>query len=217
VIVFNFQRTAPLTASPWYERSALLKPHDDRSEPRRADAQRNREAVIEAAMVLLAQRPGASMGDIADASGLGRTTVYRHFPSRDELMNALFARVVEDGREMAAGTAASSEPTLEALRGLGPKIVEIGERYRFLDSHRHIRDAALGRAQSVGKDPLEDYLAAAQGRGELRDDVPVPWMLGTIRALGIASVDQLIAGNLTPAQAGELLGNLLVDVFSPRG
>lgn len=167
-------------------------------------------------MMLLAKRPGASMGDIADASGLGRTTVYRHFPSREELMNALFARVVEDSRAMAAATAASPEPTLVALRGLGPKIVEIGERYRFLDSHRHIRDVALARAESVGKDPLEDYLAAAQARGELRDDAPVPWMLGTIRALGIAAVDQLIAGNLTPAQAGELLGDLLADVFAPR-
>jgi AcrR family transcriptional regulator len=190
----------------------------DRTEPRRADAQRNREAVIEAAITLLATRPSASMGDIADASGLGRTTVYRHFPSREDLIRALFVRVVEDGRAMAAATAASSELPLDALRGLGPKIVEIGERYRFLDSHRHIREVALASAEAGAgtEDPLERYLAAAQVRGELRDDMPVSWMLATIRALGIASVDQLIAGHVTPEQAGRLLGDQLADAFSPR-
>jgi AcrR family transcriptional regulator len=188
----------------------------NRSDPRRADAQRNREAVIEAAITLLAERPTASMGDIADASGLGRTTVYRHFPNREDLIRALFVRVVEDGRAMAAATAASSQLPLDALRGLGPKIVEIGERYRFLDTHRHIREAALASAEDGSDDPLAGYLAAAQARGELRDDMPVPWMLATIRALGIASVDQLIAGHVTPEQAGRLLGDQLVDAFAPR-
>jgi AcrR family transcriptional regulator len=189
---------------------------DDRPEPRRADAQRNREAVLEAAMKLLATHPGATMGDVADASSLGRSTVYRHFPSREELIDALFARVVQEGRAMSATTAASSEPPLEALRGMGPKIVAIGDRYRFLDSHRHIRDVALARAEADGVDPLEGYLAAAQERGELREDMPVPWMLATIRALGIASVDQLIAGNVSRRQAGRLLGDQLVDTFAPR-
>jgi AcrR family transcriptional regulator len=188
----------------------------NRSEPRRADAQRNREAVIKAAITLLAKRPTASMGDIADASGLGRTTVYRHFPKREDLIRALFVRVVQDGRAMAAATAESSEQPLDALRGLGPKIVAIGERYRFLDTHRHIRDVALASAEDGSEDPLAGYLAAAQARGELRDDMPVPWMLATIRALGIASVDQLIAGHVTREQAARLLGDQLVDAFAPR-
>ena len=116
---------------------------------------------------------------------------------------------------MAAATAASSVPTVTALRGLGPKIVEIGERYRFLDTHRHIRDGALALAEEGGDDPLGGYLAAAQVRGELRDDVPVAWMLAMIRALAIASVDQLLDGHVTSDQAGRLLGELLVRSFAP--
>ena len=62
---------------------------------RRRDARRNREAVIDAAIEVLAQRPDASTEEIADASGVARTTVYRHFPTRDDLFRAMFERAVE--------------------------------------------------------------------------------------------------------------------------
>ena len=42
--------------------------------------------MIDASLDLLAEQPNATMGAIAELSGLGRTTLYRHFPSRDELV-----------------------------------------------------------------------------------------------------------------------------------
>src|SRR3954454_14505641 len=62
---------------------------------RRQDARRNHEAVIEAALELLGSNPDASMQEIAEASGLGRTTVYRHFPTRDELFSALLDHAID--------------------------------------------------------------------------------------------------------------------------
>ena len=73
-----------------------LRPSAQGDDPPRADAQRNREAVLQAAIGLLGERPGASMRAIADASGVGRSTVYRHFPTREALLRALFARVLEE-------------------------------------------------------------------------------------------------------------------------
>ncbi len=66
---------------------------DPPREPARADARRNHDAVLTAALRLLTDDPDASMRQIADASGLTRTTVYRHFPSREDLLRAIF-RVV---------------------------------------------------------------------------------------------------------------------------
>jgi AcrR family transcriptional regulator len=59
------------------------------NDERRADAARNRLQILDAARVLLAESPGATMGQIAQAAELGRSTLYRHFGDRDELIEAL--------------------------------------------------------------------------------------------------------------------------------
>src|SRR5438105_14900242 len=70
----------------------------------RADARRNREAVIAAAKKLLADRGlDAQMPDVAKAAKVGVGTVYRHFPTKEELIAALandrFERLAEKARE----------------------------------------------------------------------------------------------------------------------
>lgn len=58
----------------------------------RADAARNRDRILEAANKLLAQTPGASLGEIATAAGVSRSTVYRHFSDRDGLVREISER-----------------------------------------------------------------------------------------------------------------------------
>src|SRR5436309_15182535 len=70
----------------------------------RADARRNREAVIAAAKKLFADRGlDAQMPDVAKAAKVGVGTVYRHFPTKDDLIAALvaerFERLAQKARE----------------------------------------------------------------------------------------------------------------------
>src|SRR5437764_5703163 len=70
----------------------------------RSDARRNREAVIVAARKLFADRGlEAQMPDVAKLAKVGVGTVYRHFPTKDELIAALaadrFQRLAEKARE----------------------------------------------------------------------------------------------------------------------
>jgi AcrR family transcriptional regulator len=173
----------------------------------RSDARRNRDAVIESAVRLLSDRPHASVSEIADASGVGRTTVYRHFPTRETLLRALIDRAVEDSRAIITMVISSPDPPLQVVRTLGPQLVTIGTRYRFLVAHGR-EEAAL--------EPLAPYLESAREHSQLRDDLPIWWMLAVLRGLSIAAVDEVVAGRAESVDAGRLLGTTLAAAFAPR-
>jgi AcrR family transcriptional regulator len=82
----------------------------------RADAERNRERILEVAKeVFTRDGAAASLDDIARRSGIGNATLYRHFPTRDALIEAVYRSEVE---KLAAAEKrfAASMPPLEALR-----------------------------------------------------------------------------------------------------
>jgi AcrR family transcriptional regulator len=187
--------------------------HDD---DLRTDARRNRRTVLDAAVVLLAERPNATMQEIADASGLGRTTVYRHVPRRQDLVDALFVEVLREAWEAIAEALRDDGDALDLLRVLGPRMIAVGDRYRFLEVHPELRERALTAGDEVGN-PLAARLTEAQARGELRDDMPVSWMLTTLRGLAVVAMIEVTAGRLTVAQAGDLLGETLAAAFAPAG
>lgn len=91
-----------------------------RSKPRgrkpRADAQRNRERILEVAKEVFT-RSGANttLDDIAKQAGVGPGTLYRHFPARDALLEAVYRTEVEK-LAAAEGKFAETMPPLEALR-----------------------------------------------------------------------------------------------------
>ena len=82
----------------------------------RADAERNRERILEVAKdVFTRDGAAASLDDIARRSGIGNATLYRHFPTRDDLIEAVYRSEVE---KLAAAEQrfATTMPPLEALR-----------------------------------------------------------------------------------------------------
>lgn len=182
----------------------------------RLDARRNREAVIESAIELLSENPNASMQQIADACGVGRTTVYRHFPNREDLFRALFGRIVGEAREVTAAITSGPGSAEEVLRELAPAMIALGLRFRFLHSHRELGRPALQQSKEVEDEPVGQYLSAGQERGEIRADMPVQWMRTLIQALAVAAMDDLYAGHFDQATAAKLLGDSMVAVLIGR-
>jgi AcrR family transcriptional regulator len=192
---------------------------DDTSEARlRSDARRNRRTVLDAAVTLLAQRPNATMQEVADASGLGRTTVYRHFPRRQDLIDALFEEVLREAAETVNEALAQAGTARELLCDLGTRVIAIGDRYRFLDAHPDVRDRTLAGENALdgAENPLEEYLTQAQRRGEVRDDIPVTWMLTTLRGLGVVAMVEVSAGRLSVEDAGRHVGETCATAFAAR-
>src|SRR6202789_3530195 len=94
---------------------ATKRPKSHTRKPR-ADAERNRDRVLEAAKEAFTRSGAdASLDDIAKEAGVGAGTLYRHFPSRDELLEAVYRTEVE---KLAAAEQkfAATMPPIEALR-----------------------------------------------------------------------------------------------------
>ena len=82
----------------------------------RADAVRNRERLLEAAAdIFSAGGPDASLEAVAKRAGVGIGTLYRHFPTREALFEAVYRREVDQLSELAERLANEAEP-VEALR-----------------------------------------------------------------------------------------------------
>lgn len=91
---------------------------NSQSDPRtpRSDARRNRESLLEAAKRAFTRYGAdASLDQIAKHAGVGPGTLYRHFPTRDALIEGVYRNEVEK-LAAAAGRFAQSMPPLEALR-----------------------------------------------------------------------------------------------------
>ncbi|GAA1567090.1 hypothetical protein GCM10009827_106020 [Dactylosporangium maewongense] len=182
---------------------------------RRLDARRNRDAVIAAAIRILATDPEASMRRIAEESGVARITVYRHFPTREHLIQVLIDLVVEEERAVVA-TAITPDATAAAVfNRLGPGIIRVGERYRFLDN-RPDRGAEAPLRRPDANEPLLIWLTEAAGRGELRTDLPPEWMYAMIHGLGRAANEEVLVGRRTADEAGRLLSRTLTHAFVAR-
>lgn len=182
--------------------------------PERKDARRNREAVIDAALAILSDDPNASMATIAERSGLGRTTVYRHFPARNDLVIALFARVIDEAQEATSAVIEVDRPTAETLRALGPAIIAISDRFRFLHGVRSLGEEMIAATATDPDRPVRQFVEAAQRRGEIDPDLPVPWIVTAINGLATATATEMNAGRLTVEQAGRVLGEALVRAFA---
>jgi AcrR family transcriptional regulator len=79
----------------------------------RADGQRNREAILQIAKEAFTENgPGASLDDIAKLAGVGAGTLYRHFPTREALLGAVYRAEVEklaDAAEQLSGALSPEE------------------------------------------------------------------------------------------------------------
>ena len=82
----------------------------------RADAERNRVRLLETAKAAFAEKgPGASLDEIARIAGVGAGTLYRHFPTRDALVAAVYRNETEQ-LVAAADSLAETHPPVTALR-----------------------------------------------------------------------------------------------------
>jgi AcrR family transcriptional regulator len=156
--------------------------------PQRADARRNRESVLESARAQFAEHGlDAQIDDIARGAGVGVGTVYRHFPTKDDLLAALAQARFE-------GLAAQARHALEADDGWEGFVEFMTYSAQVMAEDRLLSEAmdqrgeiCGGAAQSVGHmDLVATLIERAKLEGKLRADTE-PWDVpGLICGIGRA-------------------------------
>jgi AcrR family transcriptional regulator len=158
--------------------------------PQRADAQRNRRRLLDAATAVFCERGlDVSVGDIAERAGVGRATLFRNFPTKDHLIVAIVVDRLSEA--VARGSALLNAPDPgEALFALVDEFVgrQRTDRTLFdaLDdawrSHPEIR-----RAHSQLVATLDALVVRAQRAGAVREDVSAVDVLMLLKGVCEAS------------------------------
>jgi AcrR family transcriptional regulator len=154
---------------------------------KRADAQRNTEALLHAAMTVFA-RDGVDAGvrQIAEEAGVGLGTVYRHFPQRSDLIIAVFRRELNACAQAAVALAAEYPPG-EALARWMQRFVDFISAKRGLAAALHSGNAAYAPLPNYFNEQLRPamrmLLSAAQAAGEARPAVDPDDLLTAVASL----------------------------------
>ncbi|GAB3959572.1 TetR/AcrR family transcriptional regulator [Actinoallomurus acanthiterrae] len=143
----------------------------------RTDAERNRGRVLQAATELFAQHGDqVQMADVAKAAGVGVGTVYRHFPTRQALIEAVAEQRFIEILRFAREECLARPDTRQALACFFARIGRVHEEGRGVSG---AIEAALGDTEprgQVGADLLaigEEMLERGRSDGTLRADVKV--------------------------------------------
>ena len=157
------------------------------SRPLRADAQRNLDALLEAAMaVFAASGVDAPVREIAAKAGVGVGTVYRHFPQRSDLVAAVFRHEV-DACADAAPVLAAEHPPGEALARWLQRYVDFIAAKRGLAAALHSGNPAFEPLPAYFRERLKPafrtLLAAAAAAGDVRADVDPGDLLNAVANL----------------------------------
>jgi AcrR family transcriptional regulator len=187
------------------------------AEPRRrADAERNIAAIIAAAGDLFARGDSPSMAEIAGAAGVRRATLYGHFPSREDLLDAVTEHVITHTDHVLTDLALDRDPADVAIERL------VRTSWPILNRHRRLRGIAtaelgpqrLRRHHDRPLHHLEQLIRRGQQDGSFRTDFPLDWLIATFYAVLHAAADEADAGRLTPADAPDLIARTMLSLLA---
>jgi AcrR family transcriptional regulator len=152
-----------------------MKEPDEKTRKPRADAIRNRERVLDAAKaVFSAGGPEASLEAVARAAGVGIGTLYRHFPTREALFEAVYRREVQQLTDLAQQLKDETDP-VEALRHWMRCNVEFVATKKGMSAALALAAYKNPELYSFSYDQLTksigELLNRAIAAGEIREDI----------------------------------------------
>lgn len=179
----------------------------DTTTRRRSDARQNIQRILEAAIACFGRSATATMQDVAEEAGLGRVTVYAHFPSRAVLVERALATAIERGDvlldadvDIEADPVAALERLVEASWALSAASANL-----WAAAVEELGTTRVRELHGRPAERVERLLRSGQQTGDFRTDRDAAWLVGSLHALMKLALDEVTHHRLTPDHAAELI------------
>ncbi|MFC4376348.1 TetR/AcrR family transcriptional regulator [Nocardia halotolerans] len=184
---------------------------------KRADARRNIAAILDAAQECLVADPDANISEIAKRAGVGRVTLYGHFPSRADLIDAVFTRAVTESDHILDAVDIDGDPG-QALGRLVAASWKIIDQFRalLLAAQNHIPSERIRAAHDRPLRRVRRIIENGRSAGVFRDDLPVSWMVAVYHSVTHTAATEISAGRLTDRNAATLITTTLLAAYAPQ-
>lgn len=162
--------------------------------PLRADARRNRDLLLAAAKELFAERGAdAPLDDVARRAGVGNATMYRHFPTREELIVAVYSDEVTALCDQGAALLAEATPGDALFGWLDAFIAHVATKRELAlalaDDRAGHRSALFDRWHEAMRSTATALLVRAQRAGTVRAELDVADLLALANGIALSGAD----------------------------
>ncbi|MFE6997278.1 TetR/AcrR family transcriptional regulator [Microbacterium sp. NPDC057659] len=191
----------------------------DESPPRarRADAQRNITAIVDAAIRVFSTAPDARMADVAAAAGVGRVTVYAHFPSRPDLLRAVVARAMAEGDEALSAVDTSGDPRDALGRLIAASWQQIGRIGAVATAALDVLDDdELRRLHEAPAARVLALVRRGRSEGVFRTDLPEDWLVAVLRMIMQGASVEVESGRLRAEDAADTITATVLGAYTAR-
>jgi AcrR family transcriptional regulator len=182
---------------------------------RRADAERNIARVVSAARTLLGSDPNATTDDIARAAGVGRMTLYGHFRTRADLVEAALMDALKAGEETLSSVDLTGDAR-EVMARLLPSSWElVAESANLLAAAEGVLPA--GRVRELHDRPAErmtELVRRGQDEGAFRTDMPTAWLVSVTQYILHGAAEEVREGRLPAEDASDVVTRSVLSVLS---
>ncbi|MEU7937084.1 TetR/AcrR family transcriptional regulator [Microbispora bryophytorum] len=185
---------------------------------RRADARRNIKSILDAAQLCLARDADASVADMAKAAGVGRVTLYGHFKTRADLVDAVLTRTMEQSDAALDATDTTGDPREALTRLVGASWRIVHQLHSVLRAaHRELPPERIRAVHDRTLQRVQTIIDRGRDAGAFRDDLPQRWMVTTVFSLMHAAAEDTAAGRLDADDAARVISATLLAALTAPG
>jgi AcrR family transcriptional regulator len=162
---------------------------------------RTRRAILDAAIETLSQNPTASLGDIATAADVGRTTVHRYFPERSDLLRAIGRDALDKVSTARKAARLDDDAAPVALARLAQEYYEFGDVFLLLFTMPDLLSEAEWQEESDDDRALLALVHRGHREGTIDAELPAEWVQQLVWSLLYTAWEQAKAGAASKHQA----------------
>ncbi|WP_440073862.1 TetR/AcrR family transcriptional regulator [Streptosporangium sp. OZ121] len=173
---------------------------------RRADAERSIARIVSAARKLLSSDPDASVDDIAKAAGVGRMTLYGHFRTRAELVEAALVDALRAGEEALSSVDLTGDARDALARLLDSSWALVAESMALSSAAQKALPA--GRVRELHAAParrVEELIRRGQDDGAFRTDLPISWLINVLHYILKGAAEESRAGRMETSETARVV------------